>query len=65
MQTENLHQLTALEIVRGTATGELSVEQVARACLARIARRNPVVHAWETIDSDAVLSRNANESALT
>ena len=35
----------------------MSVEQVARACLARIARRNPVIHAWETIDSDAVLTQ--------
>ena len=47
------HEMTASEIL---ASG-LEAETVARACLERIAARDPVVRAWSFIDPDAVLRR--------
>jgi amidase len=41
---------SAAETARAIARGELTCEEVARACLARIAEREPQVHAWQYLD---------------
>jgi Asp-tRNA(Asn)/Glu-tRNA(Gln) amidotransferase A subunit family amidase len=41
-----LNEWPATELARGIAAGEFTCEAVVRACLARIADREPVVHAW-------------------
>ena len=56
MAATRLYELTALEIVHGTTTKEFTVEDVAQACLERIAERDSEIRAWEAIDPDAVLS---------
>ena len=43
------------ETARRIRSGEWSAESVARACLERIAAREPTVGAWTCVDSDAVL----------
>src|SRR3954447_3754032 len=55
-----LNQLSATEIAQGIATKKFSAEAVVRDCLARIQEREPVVHAWATIDPDYAL-RQARE----
>jgi Asp-tRNA(Asn)/Glu-tRNA(Gln) amidotransferase A subunit family amidase len=52
-----LNQLTATEIVRAIADGKATCEAVARACLERIAAREPQVQAWQYIDPDYVLTQ--------
>ena len=52
-----LNQLTAAEIVRAIAAGTTTAEAVARACLDRIAEREPRVEAWQFIDADLVLAQ--------
>jgi Asp-tRNA(Asn)/Glu-tRNA(Gln) amidotransferase A subunit family amidase len=54
------NQLTAGEIAARIRAGELTAETVARACLARIAARDPDVRAWSFVDPDAVI-RTARE----
>jgi amidase len=51
-----LHQLTATEIVSAIRNGEATCEAVTRACLDRIAERDPQVQAWEYIDFDQAIS---------
>jgi Asp-tRNA(Asn)/Glu-tRNA(Gln) amidotransferase A subunit family amidase len=53
-------QLTASEAARLIAAKKLSVEELARSCLQRIAARDPAVHAWLFVDTDLVI-RNARE----
>jgi Asp-tRNA(Asn)/Glu-tRNA(Gln) amidotransferase A subunit family amidase len=55
-----LNQLSATEIAQGIATKKFTAEAVVRDCLARIEAREPVVHAWATIDPDYAL-RQARE----
>src|SRR5712671_6536145 len=50
-----LNQLTASEIVQAIATRRTTAEAVARACLDRIAAREPQVQAWQFLDPDLVL----------
>src|SRR4051794_14768305 len=50
-----LNQLSATEIARGIAAKKFTAEGVVRDCLARIETRQPVVHAWATIDPDYAL----------
>src|SRR5258706_2405521 len=50
-----LNQLTASEIVQAIATRRTTAEAVARACLDRIAAREPQVQAWQFLDPDRVL----------
>jgi len=50
-----LNKLSAAEIVDRTTTGAASCEEVARACLARVEAREPVVKAWSFMDPDLVL----------
>jgi amidase len=55
-----LNKLSATEIARGIAAKKFTAEDVVRDCLARIEAREPVVHAWATIDPDYAL-RQARE----
>jgi amidase len=50
-----LNRLTATEIVRATAAGEVTCEAVTRACLARIEAREGVVRAWASCDPELAL----------
>jgi Asp-tRNA(Asn)/Glu-tRNA(Gln) amidotransferase A subunit family amidase len=52
-----LHQLTATEIVQAIGSGRASAEAVARACLERIADREPHVQAWQFLDRELVLNQ--------
>lgn len=52
-----LHELTAVEIVAAVASGETTCEAVARACLERIAEREPRVQAWQYVNPDQVITQ--------
>jgi amidase len=52
-----LHELTATGIVESIASGTTSCEAVARACLERIADREPEVQAWQYLDAEQVIAR--------
>src|SRR5262247_526145 len=52
-----LNELSALEITRAIGSGRTTCEAVARACLERIAEREPQVLAWEYLDPDQVIAR--------
>jgi amidase len=52
-----LKLLTASEIVQAIAAGKTTAEAVARACLERIAEREPQVQAWQFLDRDLVLKQ--------
>ena len=54
---ERLNQLSASDAARRLATREITAEQMARACLARIEEREAAVQAWIHIDPDAVLAQ--------
>lgn len=56
-----LNELTATEIVRAIAAGNATCEAVAKACLDRIAAREPQVQAWQYLNPDQVI---ANARAL-
>ena len=49
--------LTASEILPRLRAGTVSVEAYARACLDRIAARDPQLHAWAFVDPDLVLAQ--------
>ena len=51
-----LNELTATAIARAVGAGECRCEDVVRACLDRIAEREPVVQAWAFIDPDRALA---------
>jgi amidase len=55
MDTANL--LSAAEAARRIAAGRLSSERLVRACLDRIAERDPEVGAWEQLDPDAAIAQ--------
>lgn len=57
MPNFDLHTLSATEIAAQTTTGKLGCEEIARACIARIEVRDPVVKAWSFIDTDLILKR--------
>jgi Asp-tRNA(Asn)/Glu-tRNA(Gln) amidotransferase A subunit family amidase len=52
-----LNELTATEIVAAVAAGRTTCEAVARACLERIAAREPRLQAWAHLDSDRVITQ--------
>jgi amidase len=52
-----LNELTATEIVSAVAAGTATCEAVARACLDRIAAREPQVRAWQYLDPDQVIAQ--------
>lgn len=54
---QQLNQLSASEAARRLATREITAEQMARACLARIEEREAAVRAWIHLDPDAVLAQ--------
>lgn len=56
MQSD-LALLTACDLAPRLRTGELSVEALARSCLARIEARDPQVRAWTYVDGDRVLAQ--------
>jgi Asp-tRNA(Asn)/Glu-tRNA(Gln) amidotransferase A subunit family amidase len=49
--------LSGTEIATQTSAGKLRCEDVARACLARVETREPVVKAWSFLDTDLILQR--------
>jgi Asp-tRNA(Asn)/Glu-tRNA(Gln) amidotransferase A subunit family amidase len=51
------HALTASDALARIQAGTLSVEDLARSCLARIAAREPYLRAWAWIEPDAVVAR--------
>jgi amidase len=51
-----LNELTATEIAASISDGVVTCEAVVRACLDRVAAREPQVHAWAYIDADASLA---------
>jgi amidase len=55
--TKPLNELTATEIVRAIAKGEATCEAVARACLERIAAREPQVQAWQYLDPQQAIAQ--------
>jgi Asp-tRNA(Asn)/Glu-tRNA(Gln) amidotransferase A subunit family amidase len=54
--TRPLNEATALELARGLEAGELTAERIVRACLERIAAREPTVRAWTHLDRDGALA---------
>ena len=56
MHRNDLHKLTASDIVRTIRAGKATCEDVARACLARIEAREPDVQAWQYLNPDQVLA---------
>ncbi|MGZ5089537.1 MAG: amidase family protein [Burkholderiales bacterium] len=54
---KQLHQCAAVEIVQAIASGRATCETVARACLERIAEREPRVQAWQYLDADLMLEQ--------
>jgi amidase len=54
--TRALNDLTATEIAARLDAGSVTCEAVARACLDRIAEREPVVHAWAHLEPDRVIA---------
>jgi Asp-tRNA(Asn)/Glu-tRNA(Gln) amidotransferase A subunit family amidase len=52
-----LNELAACEAAKRLAAREITAEQLARACLARIEAREPAVGAWIHLDPDAVLAQ--------
>jgi Asp-tRNA(Asn)/Glu-tRNA(Gln) amidotransferase A subunit family amidase len=51
-----LNELTASEIAAAVSTGRVSCEEILRACLDRIAAREPDVQAWAFLDPDHALT---------
>lgn len=51
--------LTASQALRHLRERTLGVQELAKACLARITLREPSIHAWSWLDPDAVLAQAA------
>jgi Asp-tRNA(Asn)/Glu-tRNA(Gln) amidotransferase A subunit family amidase len=51
-----LHELTASEIAAAVSGGKVTREAVARACLDRIAEREPAVQAWQYCSAEQVIA---------
>jgi amidase len=60
MTGQRLNELSATEIARRIAAGEITVEGVVGACLERIAAREPAIHAFANVDP-ALALRQARE----
>jgi Asp-tRNA(Asn)/Glu-tRNA(Gln) amidotransferase A subunit family amidase len=50
-----LNELSATEIVKRIAAGEITAEQIVAACLDRVAARESVVHAFANVDAELAL----------
>jgi Asp-tRNA(Asn)/Glu-tRNA(Gln) amidotransferase A subunit family amidase len=57
---DEVNRLTAAELGSRFRTGQITVEEIARTCLKRIAARDAHVRAWSYVDPDAVI-RQARE----
>ena len=57
LRTPPLHQLGAWQAARLLARRELRAADLVRACLDRIAEREPQVHAFAHLDPDAALAQ--------
>lgn len=55
--TESLNDRSATQLARALALREVRAEEVVRACLDRIAEREPQVQAWEFLATDAALAQ--------
>ncbi|MCS0496567.1 amidase [Ancylobacter sp. MQZ15Z-1] len=53
---EALNALSAMEMVRGISGGRFTAEAVMRACLERVAAREPEVKAWAALDAEKALA---------
>ena len=51
-----LNELSASEAAKKIKAGEITSEQLVRACIERIEAREDVVHAWSAIDFDKALA---------
>ena len=62
--SEQLHELTALDAAARIRAGEISSEELVRACLDRIAAREDEVRAWQHLDETYAIAeaRKADES---
>ncbi len=60
----SLHELSASECSAALAAGTITAEALTRACLERIAAREPIVGAWEILDADGALERASSLDAL-
>jgi amidase len=56
MIRSRLNECSAVELAAAVAGGDATCEEVARACLERVAARERVVHAWAHIDPDAIIT---------
>jgi len=54
---KDLSRLTATEAAAALKADRISVEELARACLARVAERDATVRAWSFVDPELVLQR--------
>ena len=52
----SLNELTATEVVTAIKSGRTTCEAVTRACLERIAERDPQVQAWQYIDPEKAIA---------
>src|SRR5258708_35699429 len=52
-----LNRLSATAAVRKLAAREITAESLLRDCLDRIAEREPTVHAWTFVNTDAAMRR--------
>ncbi|HET7678559.1 MAG TPA: amidase [Xanthobacteraceae bacterium] len=57
---QDLHKISASEIARRTAAGEITAEAVVNDCLERIESREATVHAWASLDPE-LTRRQARE----
>ena len=55
MTAPRLNELSAIRIASRIADGEITAEQVVDDCLARIAEREPAIHAFAHVDPDLAL----------
>ena len=55
--SEGLNLLSATEAAGGIRSGEISSEELVRACLDRIEEREPIVRAWEFLDPELALAQ--------
>lgn len=53
---KNLHRLTAVQAAQAIETGAVSCQDLVRACLERIAERNPAMRAFTAVDEDRALA---------
>jgi Asp-tRNA(Asn)/Glu-tRNA(Gln) amidotransferase A subunit family amidase len=56
MRTRSPASLTAVAAATAIERGTLTCEALVRACVERIAEREPVVHAWQSLDVDRAIA---------